>query len=710
MMDTPLIVLSGGDTSLVVRVFPYAEIVYWGQRLTTFDDHFADSVGYPVPNGRLDTTAPLTLSPEQGRGMFSSPGLEGHRNGSDWAPIFTPVHHEVDEHQGTLVIESKDEVAQLGLRITLQLDPDTGVLRTCQQLTNVGDGRYNVQRFALTLPLPDRAVELMAFHGRWLQEFQTHRITPAHGGYVQESRRGRQHEYFPGMVAGSAHFSECMGEVWGVHLGWTGDHRIRYDVKSDGRRFLQAEALYQAGEVSLATGESLATPWLYASYGAAGLNAMSLACHRYVRQQLLTFPADATRPVQLNIWEGVYFDHDPEYIMNMATASKALGIERFIIDDGWFRHRNDDFAGLGDWYVDEQKYPQGLGPVVDHIRSLGMQFGLWFEPEMINPDSDLFRAHPNWVLGLPGYQQLTGRHQYVLDLCNDEVFNYLFERVNAILSEFPIDYVKWDMNRDLVQASHNGRASSQRQTARFYALLNALRAAHPETEFESCASGGARIDYGVLRYVQRFWTSDCNDALERQRIQRGMSYFFPPEVMGAHIGAERCHSTLRRHEVGFRGLTALFGHMGVELDPLVVSDEERQGFARYIALYKQLRDVLHSGSAVRLETLDDSRVLAHAVVSDDKRHAVVSIAQLKLPEWAMSEALRIPYLAPQTRYRIAVLDRPEAVQRDSHNTRELPAWLAQPDFEATGEWLAQAGLRLPTMDAESALLLEFTAQ
>ena len=708
-MSNQIVKLDGGNTSVVVRVAPYTEIVYWGKRLDTFEPDFSDSVGYPVPNGRLDTTAPLTLSPEQGRGMFSSPGMEGHRAGQDWAPIFSTIDYEADEDEGTLIVNCEDSIAQLGLNIILQVDPETGVLRTRQQLTNLGDEAYSVQRFALTLPLPDRAQELMGFHGRWLQEFQTHRIAPTHGSYIQESRRGRQHEYFPGMVAGSAHFSECNGEVWGIHLGWTGDHRIRYDVKSDGRRFMQTEALYQAGEISLDTDESLKTPWVYASYGEAGLNTMSHAFHQYVRQQLLKFPVDAERPVQLNIWEGVYFDHDPEYIMNMATASKELGIERFIIDDGWFRNRNDDYAGLGDWYVDEKKYPQGLGPVVDHIRSLGMQFGLWFEPEMVNPDSDLYRAHPDWVLGLPGYDQPTGRHQYVLDLCNNQVFDYLFKRVDAILTEFPIDYVKWDMNRDLVQASHKGRASSQEQTARFYALMNKLRKAHPNTEFESCASGGARIDYGVLRYVQRFWTSDCNDALERQRIQRGMSYFFPPEVMGAHIGAERCHSTLRRHYVGFRGLTALFGHMGVELDPLVASEEEREGFARYIELYKQLRGLLHTGRTIRLETLDEDRVLAHAVVSEDGDSAVVLIAQLKMPAWAMSEALRIPYLDPDKRYRIDVLDRPEAVQNDSHNTRVLPAWLNQEGFEATGEWLGNAGLRLPSMDSESALLLQLTA-
>lgn len=311
------------------------------------------------------------------------------------------------------------------------------------------------------------------------------------------------------------------------------------------------------------------------------------------------------------------------------------------------------------------------------------------------------------MLGIAGYTQPTGRHQYVLDLCNDAVFDYLLTRLDALLTEHTIDYIKWDMNRDLVQPSHQGQAASQRQTARLYALLSALRTRHPHTEFESCASGGARIDYGVLAHVQRFWTSDSNDALERQAIQWGMSYFFPPEVMGAHIGAERCHSSGRRHTIGFRGLTALPGHMGIELDPLKSDAEEQAAFAHYIALHKQWRTLLHTGRSVRLETLDPQRVRAHAVVT--ARQAVVWVAQLTAPEYAMSEALRIPYLVPDTRYRVTVVDRPAAVADSSHTMRAQVPWMTQPSFEATGDWLAKAGLRLPQMDPETAMMLVIEA-
>lgn len=703
-MQNHIVKLDGGDTTVIVRVSPHAEIVYWGSRLTEVDPDFVDTLTYPVPNGRIDVTAPLTLSPEQGRGMFSSPGLEGHRRGQDWAPIFTATSHQHHEDDGRLLIHCVDDIAKLTLDVELRLDPDSGVLGCRHHLGNQGEVPYSLQRLAVTLPLPDRAAELMAFHGRWLQEFQTHRLAIPYGGYLQESRRGRHHEYFPAMIAGTPHFTETRGEVWGAHLAWSGDHRIRIDTKSDGRRFLQAEALYQAGEIEIAGNATHATPWLYASYGAEGLNAMSEHLHRFVRTELLQFPVETQRPVQLNIWEGVYFDHDPEYIMRMAEAAQRLGIERFIVDDGWFRGRADDYAGLGDWYLDETKYPQGFTPVVEHVHRLGMQFGLWFEPEMVNPDSDLFRAHPDWVLGLAGYDQPTGRHQYALDLCNSEVFDYLLERLDTLLAEYSIDYVKWDMNRDLIQASHLGQASSHAQTERLYALFEELRKRHPATEFESCASGGGRIDYGILRYVQRFWASDSNDALERQHIQRGMSYFFPPEVMGAHVGAERCHSSLRRHDLGFRALTALPGHMGAELDPLTLSEQQFEQLRHYISLHKEWRALLHSGRSVRLETADAERLQAQAVIGDEA--AIVIVAQLATPSWAMNEALRIPYLHPSKRYRVTVLDRPEAARDGSHTMRYQVPWMAQESIEATGAWLSEAGLRLPQMDPESALLIK----
>ncbi|MBQ4768515.1 alpha-galactosidase [Pectobacterium versatile] len=707
-MKRDIVQLTSAQCDVIVRCGPAAEILYWGPQLRGFSPEDIVSLQRPVANGRLDVDLPITLAMEYGRGQFGSPGIEGHRSGYDAAPIFTTTQTDVQDN--TLTITAEDAQAGLRLISELRLEPQTDVLQLRHTLENLRADAWQVQRLAVTLPVPERASDVMAFHGRWLREFQTHRLTLQHGGFIQESRRGRSsHEYFPAFILGESAFSEQRGAVWGVHLGWSGNHRLRADIKTDGRRVIQAEALYLPGEITLAQSESLTTPWVYAAFSDAGLNGMSQRYHTFLRQSLIQFSGDKPRPVHLNTWEGIYFDHDPQYIMQMASKAADVGVERFIIDDGWFRGRHHDQAALGDWYLDEEKYPNGLMPVIEHVKALGMEFGIWVEPEMINPDSDLFRAHPDWVLQLPGYAQPTGRYQYVLNLNQPEAFAYLLERLSWLLGEHPVDYVKWDMNRELVQPGHEGRLAADAQTRQFYRLLDTLRQRFPDVEFESCASGGGRIDYGVLERTQRFWVSDNNDALERQTIQRGMSYFFPPEVMGQHIGHARCHATYRRHTIAFRGLTALFGHMGIELDPVKADDDELEGYRHYIQLHKTLRPLLHSGTTWRVEMPDDT-VQVTGVVSQDRQHAVFQIAQLRMPAYSLAGTLRIPGLQPDARYEVTLLDGPEikTVREGGGTMRELPPWLRQP-IVVSGDWLMQAGLALPVLTPETAILVALSA-
>ncbi|EIT7024882.1 alpha-galactosidase [Vibrio vulnificus] len=701
MTNKTVIELSGRETQLMVELGEYAEILHWGNKIQGKLESARVALHRPVPYGRLDTDVAMTLHPELGRGVFSSPGVEGHRDGQDWAPVFVISH--IEYGQGSIIIQSEDAIA--GLRLTTELMLDLhDVVKTRHTLTNIKAGLYQVNRLANTLPLPARANELMTYYGRWVHEFQMVRQPLLQGGYQQENRRGRtSHEHYPALVAGSAHFDEMSGDVWGFHFAWSGNHRLRVDVKADGRRYMQAEVIYLPGEVALKEGESLTTPWLYASYSNCGLNGMSHHFHSHVRDSILPeYFANKPRPIHLNTWEGIYFDHDPEYIMSMATQSAEMGVERFIIDDGWFKGRNGDKAGLGDWFLCETKYPNGLQPIVEHVNKLGMEFGLWFEPEMINKDSDLYRAHPDWLLAVEGYQQPTGRNQYVINLQNDDAFNFLFERLDHFLSTYNIAYIKWDMNREVVQPAHLGQAAGHNQTQRYYQLVDKVREKHPEVEIESCAAGGGRIDFEVLKRTHRFWASDNNDALERQTIQRGMSYFFPPEVMGSHIGASHCHSTRRRHSIEFRGLTALFGHMGIELDPVKEAQGEKEGFERYIKLHKMLRPLLHSGRTWRVPT-DDKAHQIHAVVANDQSQAVVMIAQLAMPTNSLSGHLRIPGLDPQATYRVTVLDKPSNYD-DIVNYQ--PPW-TESGCELSGAWCEEVGLTMPILDAESAMLLMF---
>lgn len=700
MTDETLIELTGKQTQLLVAVSGQAEILHWGKTVSGSLPVYRKSLLRPVPYGRLDSDIPVSLSPELGRGLFSSPAIEGHRGGQDWAPVF--VIQNIEHTPGGLTLHSIDE--QAGLMLTSELLVDEfDVVKTRHTLTNRRQGGYQVNRFANTLPLPARANELMTYYGRWVQEFQTVRQPLLHGGYQQENRRGRtSHEHYPALVAGTSHFDEMQGEVWGFHFAWSGNHRLRVDVKADGRRYMQAEVIYFPGEILLKQGESITTPWLYASYSDTGLNGMSHHFHSHVRQAILPREfSQKPRPVHLNTWEGIYFDHDPQYIMEMATQSAAMGVERFIIDDGWFKGRNGDKAALGDWFLDQAKYPDGLAPIVDHVNQLGMEFGLWFEPEMINKNSDLFRAHPDWLLAVDGYEQPTGRNQYVIDLQNDEAFDYLYHRLDHFLSHYNIAYIKWDMNREVVQPGHEGQAAAYRQTQRYYQLVDQVRAKHPGVEIESCAAGGGRIDFEVLKRTHRFWASDNNDALERQSIQRNMSYFFPPEVMGSHIGAFHCHSTRRRHSIEFRGLTALFGHMGIELDPVKEAEQEKQGFEHYVQLHKTLRPLLHSGRTWRVDGDDKSHHI-HVVVADDQSEAVVLIAQLAMPTHSLSGHLRIPGLAPDAEYRIRVLDKP-ANYDDIVNYQ--PPW-TESECELSGYWCQEVGLTMPILDPETAMLLK----
>ena len=402
----------------------------------------------------------------------------------------------------------------------------------------------------------------------------------------------------------------------------------------------------------------------------------------------------------LNTWEAVYFDHDLDRLRELVDVAAEVGIERFVLDDGWFGSRRDDTSGLGDWWVSPEVYPDGLAPLIDHVKAVGMEFGIWVEPEMVNPDSELYRAHPEWALTTDGYEPVLGRNQLVLDLANPDAFAHILGQLDALLRDHDIAYVKWDMNRDHVQGSGaTGSAGTHAQTLAVYAMLDSLRSRHPSVEFESCASGGGRIDLAILERTERVWTSDCNDALERQTIQRGASMLLPPEVMGAHIGPRRSHTTGRRHTLAFRAATALFGHLGVEWNVIRLDADDRAQLAEAIALHKRFRPLLHSGDVVRFDT--EEPYLAHGVYAADRTEALVSFVQMTTGPSLTTPPLRLPGLDPDRRYRIEHVALPG--ERWGLAATQ-PAWLAD-GVELTGRQLAAHGIRPPVLHPESAVLL-----
>jgi alpha-galactosidase len=694
-----MIHLRGRSSDLVIELSNGAPIVvHWGAKLDpNVDlDTITNSLERSIVKGSPDFVAPVSVVPEHGSGFPGRPGLVGHRRGGKhWSPRFETVSHELDRNR--LIVESRDPVADLSLRVEFELDHALVVVAT---LTNTHPtDRYLLGGLTLTLPIPERARELGSFTGRWSREFHPVRVDWAHGGLTVENRRGRtSHEAPPLLFAGTPGFREWSGDVWGTHLAWSGNHVTLAERLPDGRRYIQLGELLHPGEISLEAGQSYRTPELIAVHSDSGLTAATGQFHRHLRARS-THPT-TPRKVLINTWEAVYFDHDLDRLKALAERAARVGIERFVLDDGWFGSRRDDTKGLGDWWVSDTAHPNGLKPLIDHVTRLGMDFGIWVEPEMVNPDSDLYRSHPEWALTTDGYEAPLARHQLVLDLAHPAAFAHILGQLDALLRDHEIAFVKWDMNRDHIGGSGiDGAAGTHAQTLALYRLLDELRARHPGVEIESCSSGGARIDHEILRRTVRVWTSDCNDALERQTIQRGASMLIPPELMGAHIGPERSHTTGRRHDLSFRAATAFFGHLGVEWNLLDLDDTELSQLATVIAIHRQHRPLLHGGDVVRFDT--EPGYLAHGVYAVDRSEAIVSFGVLTSTLSLTPPPLLLPGLDPSRSYRLTPLAVPES---PSGPNRSGPAWLTN-GLTMTGAQLAAIGIQLPAIHPESATVL-----
>lgn len=681
-------------------------ILYWGGSLPAGEEAegLAQALVRPALQGGLDHAVPITLSPSLANGFPGQPALTGHRRGRDALPGFHDVG--VTQDAESLTVEAKDDKAGLTLSIQLSLSKDSNVLTMSSQLTNNGASEYDLQWCAAaSLPVPANYQEILSFKGRWCGEFQTARRKAPMGILMRENRRGRtSHDSFPAMILGTEGFDETRGTVLGAHLAWSGNHRILHERLPDGLRQLQLGELLLPGEVILKPGESYRSPQVCFSISDEGLGGLSHNFHRFLRGELLPKETREPRPVTLNTWEAIYFDHAPEKLNRLAQLAAQVGVERFVLDDGWFKDRNDERTALGDWVLDERKYPQGLDPLIAKVESLGMAFGLWVEPEMVSPDSDLFRAHPDWVLHLESLQEPTGRYQHVLNLTKPEAADYLFNSLDALLSRYPIRYLKWDMNRDLSHQADGRSFVTGQQTKALYALIDRLRASHPGVEIESCASGGGRADFGILRRTHRIWASDSNDAHDRQSIQQGFSLFFPPEIMGAHIGPMHCHTTGRRLDLDFRAITAFFGHFGLEADLTQLTADELEKIAAYVKLHKQWRPVLHSGRIVR-QTLEDSRALVFGAISEDRTRAVFSYAVMDQTRDGLTAPLKISGLDAERIYRVQAFNRPRDPGRRMKN---MPDILFEGALTLSGKALASSGLQIPVLDPDTALLIQLS--
>ncbi|GAB3604511.1 alpha-galactosidase [Microbacterium aureliae] len=704
---TPRILhLRRGGTSVVVDLdaSPTPAIVHWGEELDEATPRTLEGLARAAQpqrvSGGLDATARLTVLATAAGGWLGTPALEGHRAGAGFSARLTLVGVQSNGHRATLALV--DAEARLAAQIELRVGP-SGLFHQRVLLRNAGDTPYTVQALQPAFPVPWDATEILDTTGRHLRERSPQRRDFTFGTHLRESRRGR-----PGadatllLAAGRPGFGFETGRVHGIHVAWSGNHRTLAERSVTGEAFLAGGELYGPGELILASGEQVASPWVIGSWG-DGLSELS---HRFhdewrARPQHPRRP----RPVTLNTWEAVYFDHDLARLTALADAGAEVGAERFVLDDGWFHGRRDDTAGLGDWTVDADVWPQGLHPIVNHVRSLGMEFGLWVEPEMVNPDSDLARAHPDWILR--GRMELppSARQQQVLDLAHPDAYAHIAGRLHALLDEYDIAYLKWDHNRDLVDAGTGpeGEARVHAHTLAVYRLLDELRAAHPGLEIESCASGGARVDLGILDRTDRIWTSDCLDPLERLMIQRYTALVVPPEMMGMHLTSPKVHSTERTVGLGLSGAVALFGHFGIEWDLTKTDAATRGRIAEWVALAKRVRPLVARGRTIDVDGTDPG-LDVRGIVAEDAASAVFTLTQAHTSIAYPAGRVRLPGLAPERAYRISV----HALTPPNTAGQSELAWAAA-DTVLSGRQLGAIGVRPPVLYPQSAVVVEVTA-
>ena len=656
-----------------------AEVVYWGPRLP--DDENLDTLyrayAIDVTGGMLDLIPELSICPEATRTFPGQPGLVIRTSdGNPYLPKF--CFQDAEAEPNRLFLTFRDQAGVLTYRARFSIDPETHVIEAGAELEC--DRPMHLHWFAApVMPAPQASDEMIDFAGRWCGEFQMNRTPWSAGIRYRENRTGRTgHEHFPGLIVPCHGATDTRGDTYGFHYGWSGGHRMIAEELPDGRRQIQ---FGHATRLENTPSTRFETATLYAVYSDDGINGCAIAFQRHARDRIVGFPRpDRPRPVHYNCWEAVYFNHNLPELMDIAARAAALGAERFVLDDGWFGTRDDDTQALSDWEVDPRKYPAGLAPLIAHVHGLGMTFGIWFEPEMINPDSNVFRAHPDWALG--GEDQIMGRQQMALNMARSDVRDFLFERISAVLKDNAIDYIKWDHNRVLPMPD-------AAQTRGSYALLDRIRNAFPEVEIESCASGGGRIDFGILKRTHRVWLSDSNDAVERLLMQHNAAIFLPFVVTGSHVGPRKCHTSGRTIDIRFRAWVAAQRHMGFEMDPRELTEEEAGVLAGVTDWWKRNRDWMQYADILRLDSADPS-VIAEQQLAQDGSKFVVFAGKYATSNQISPRPIRLARLSPDAAYQIELINREDA----THLSRgEMP--IKQGPMVLSGAYLMNHGLTLP---------------
>lgn len=652
--------LQAGNTSYVMQVLNegYLAHLYWGRKIRNINAEelliLAERCSFSPNPILVNKVLSLDTLPQEypayGNTDFRTPAYALQlENGSTITDLRYETHRIIkgkpgleglpstyvdsDEEAETLEIVMLDDIIGLRAILSYTVYEKYNVITRNVRFINNGNTKLKLHRaLSMSIDFNNDKYDFMHLYGSWTRERHIERRALLKGNQSVESRRGTSsHNHNPFIALLSKNASEEYGDVYGFSLVYSGNFLAQAEVDQynttrismginpfDFSWLLEPEEVFQTPEVVMV-------------YSSEGLGDMSRTYHKLYRTRLCRGEfRDKTRPVLVNNWEATYFNFNADKIENIAKVGKELGIELLVLDDGWFGKRDSDTCSLGDWTADARKLPKGLEDLAKRVNDTGMQFGLWFEPEMVSPDSDLYRAHPDWCIHVPNRRRSEGRNQLVLDLTREEVRDYIVESVSKILRTVPISYVKWDMNRNMTEiGSASLPIERQRETAHryilgLYSVMDKITRDFPNVLFESCSGGGGRFDPGMLYYMPQTWTSDDTDAVERLKIQYGTSVVYPISTMGAHVSAVPNHQVHRHTSLKMRGDVAMSGNFGYELDLTKFAEEEKKAVKAQVAEYKELRELIQFGDMYRLLSPFEGNETAWMVVSEDKSEAFVA--------------------------------------------------------------------------------------
>lgn len=648
--------LGAGKASYVLHVDEDGRLLnqHWGARvpdgaLSPDFSHYPTLASFDPRTNAL----PWEL-PTRGSGWYGEPAVAATNAKGDDMVQLTYVSHAIymgknrlpglpatfarrEGDAETLEIELMDRLTGLRVTAVYGVFERTGAITRSLRLKNESGEDMQINGvLSASAPVHGSGYDVIHLKGAWARERHVMRQTQGEGEYRIFSQRGASgHEANPFLALCEKSATEFSGEVWAVSLVYSGSFEALSYVNNTENSRLSIGLNPDVFTWKLEPGETFVSPEAAMVYSPDGLNGMSHAFHRLYSENLMRskwFERD--RPILINNWEATYFNFNEEKILQIARRAKELGVEMLVLDDGWFGKRNTDNCSLGDWVVNPEKLPGGLNGLSDRLHDLGLKFGLWFEPEMISPDSDLYRAHPDWCLHVDGRARVEMRNQLILDLSRKEVQDYIIESVSAVLESARIEYVKWDMNRNMTepfsgaQTSERQKETQHRYMLGLYRVLEEITARFPEILFESCSGGGGRFDPGMLYYMPQTWTSDDSDAAERMFIQYGTSFVYPPCAMGAHVSAVPNHQTGRTTAMQTRGDVALGGNFGFELDLSQLSDADAETVRRLIEREKQVRTLVRTGEFTRLLSPFDHPYAAWQFRARDNSEALICAYRL----------------------------------------------------------------------------------